>query len=123
MHSNKVFVAFFTSKQYGWGSGFWSGGLCDAKKRNSRMRLGSYDLSTDSVLFYTESTEFGKGSSLLLTPMATNPIWAAGVLTSTCINTPTWRMVLIQLNEATGKPVRTFRFGSIKSSYETDNNG
>jgi len=66
------------------------------------MRIGRFDWSSDTVGFYTESTEFGKSAALLYTNMPTNPIWLAGVSSSTVTPNPTWKFALYRLNESDG---------------------
>ena len=106
MDNGKVYAAFYTASILAWSAtvGNWSGGFCDsATKRYSRWRIGSVDTSSGSVVFYGESSWYGKSAALLLTSMVSNPIWIAGVLTDVASGgNPSYSFSLIQLNEANG---------------------
>lgn len=80
MKSGKIYAAFFATENVGFGTTGW---FCtNSEKATTKMRIGGYDSTTSSVIFYSESAEFGRAAAMIDTKMSTNPIWVGGVVTT-----------------------------------------
>ena len=80
MKGGNIYAAFYPSLNVGFGTNGW---VCAANsKATTKMRIGGYNSITDSVIFYSESVEWGRASSMIDSKMSTNPIWFGGVVTT-----------------------------------------
>ena len=72
------------------------------------MRIGCFDQTSNSVSFYTESTEYGRSAALYLNS-SPKELWVAGVTTMD-ENTSAWMFSLFKINMADGTAQTAFRF-------------
>lgn len=80
MKDGKIFVTFFPTTNgvnLGWASSGWG---CGLSSRTTRIRIGGYNSSDNTVIFYSESAEYGRASALIDTKMSVNPIWLGGTV-------------------------------------------
>ena len=94
MQGGIIYSAFHAVFDYSWSQNGWTTGNCNTQmKRNTKMRVGSYDWLKNSIPFYTESKQFGKSAALLLTNMTPNPIWVSGLTLVDYVNAK-WMLTL-----------------------------
>lgn len=75
------------------------------------MRFGCFDPSTNSVCFYTESTEYGRSAALFLdTAASPGELWLGGVATQDEVTNPAWFFALFKMSLADGTAQQAFRF-------------
>ena len=102
MKDGNIYVTFFPSANKSWGSNGW---VCSGHQRSTKIRVGGYNSVSGSVMFYSESSEYGRAFAMIDSKMSTNPIWLGGtasLVSTSTTNTPEWYFALYQLNTSTG---------------------
>ena len=110
MKDGNVFLTFFPTTNganLGWSVSGWG---CGLSSKTTRIRLGGYNSNNNSVIFYSESAEYGRASAMIDTKMSTGPIWFGGTVSILTGTNPEWYFALYQLNTTNGKVANQFRF-------------
>jgi hypothetical protein len=62
MKGGNVFLTFYPTKTIGWGTTGWG---CGVNSKTTKIRIGGYNSISNSVIFYSESTEYGRAAAMI----------------------------------------------------------
>ena len=91
MKGDNVFLTFYPTATKGWGTTGWG---CGANSRTTKIRIGGYKSISNSVIFYSESAEYGRAATMIDTKMGYNPIWFGGTISTSTDTNPMWYFAL-----------------------------
>lgn len=77
MKNGNIYVTFFPTVNKSWTS-VGNGWVCSGHQKSTKIRVGGYNSISNSVIFYSESLEYGQAFAMIDTKMTINPIWLGG---------------------------------------------